>query len=56
MRPLTTVPELQDASYTLPRTMVLATTINGGLMFVMGITLCYTIGDLEQVLATPTGT
>lgn len=46
--------ELQDASYTLPRTMILATTINGGLMFVMCITLCYVIGDLNQVLATPT--
>ena len=35
--------------------MTIATTINGGLMFVMAITLCYTIGDLAQVLATPTG-
>lgn len=55
-RRLTTPPtELQDAAYTLPRTMILATTINGGLMFIMAITLCYVIGDLSQVLATPTG-
>lgn len=40
--------ELQNASYTLPRTMVLATTINGGLMFIMAITLCYTMGNLEE--------
>ena len=35
--------------------MVFATAINGGLMFVMAITLCYVIGDLTEVLATPTG-
>lgn len=39
--------ELQDASYTLPRTMVWATFINGGMMFIMCITICYCIGDLD---------
>lgn len=47
--------ELQDAAYTLPRTIVLATTVNGGLMFVMCITICYTVGDLGELLKTPTG-
>ena len=38
--------ELQDAAYTLPRSIVAATVINGFLMFIMAITICYTIGDL----------
>lgn len=39
--------ELQDAAYTLPRTIVAATFVNGALMFIMCITICYVIGDLE---------
>lgn len=42
--------ELQDAAYTLPRTMVWATIINGGLMFIMAITICYVIGDVGEGL------
>lgn len=45
--------ELQDAAYTLPRILTAATVINGGLMFIMCITICYCIGDaVEQ---TPLG-
>ena len=40
--------ELQDAAYTLPRTMFWATFINGGLMWIMAITICYTIGDVSK--------
>lgn len=40
--------ELQDAAYTIPRTLVWATFINGGMMFVMCITICYCIGDLKS--------
>ncbi|GAB7322317.1 hypothetical protein MBLNU13_g03293t1 [Cladosporium sp. NU13] len=47
--------ELQDASYRLPRVMLWATIINGGMMFVMAVTVTYCIGDLESVLSTPTG-
>ena len=39
---------MQDAAYTLPRTMVIATVVNGALMFIMTITLCYVVGDLES--------
>lgn len=39
--------ELQDASYTLPRVMLWATIINGGMMFVMAVTVAYCIGDLD---------
>ncbi|KAK6392318.1 hypothetical protein LTR65_003774 [Meristemomyces frigidus] len=47
--------ELQDASYTLPRTMIRTTLINGALGFVMIVTICYCIGDVDKVLATETG-
>ncbi len=40
--------ELQDASYLLPRILTLATLINGAMMFIMAVTICYVIGDLEQ--------
>lgn len=39
--------ELQDASYTLPRVMLWATIINGGMMFIMAVTVTYCIGDLD---------
>jgi amino acid transporter len=39
--------ELQDASYTLPRVMLWATIINGGMMFIMAVTVVYCIGDLD---------
>lgn len=39
--------ELQDASYRLPRVLLWATIINGGMMFVMAVTVTYCIGDLE---------
>ena len=47
--------EIQEASYTLPRVLVWSTVINGALMFIMAITICYCIGDLESVLSTKTG-
>ncbi|RMZ05201.1 hypothetical protein D0864_02535 [Hortaea werneckii] len=47
--------ELQDAAYTLPRVMTLATFANGLMAFVMLIAICYCIGDIEAVLGTPTG-
>ena len=47
--------ELQDAAWSLPRTIVWAVVANGAMMFILAITLCYCIGDLDSVLATPTG-
>jgi choline transport protein len=47
--------EIQEASYTLPRVLVWSTVVNGALMFVMAITICYCIGDLDSVLTTATG-
>ncbi|KAK4574910.1 hypothetical protein LTR86_000759 [Recurvomyces mirabilis] len=47
--------ELTDAAWTLPRVMTVATVLNGALMWIMLITICYCIGDAESVLTTPTG-
>ena len=47
--------ELKNASKTLPRVMIWTSVANGALGFVMLITFCYTLGDLDSILATDTG-
>lgn len=46
--------ELRDAAYTLPRAMIWTAIVNSSLGFVMLITFCMCIGNLEEVLTTPT--
>lgn len=40
--------ELKDAAYTLPRSMMWATTINGAMGWMTAITVAYCVGDLEK--------
>lgn len=47
--------ELQDASATLPKSMIWSTVLNGAFGWVLVITLCFCLGDLDDALATPTG-
>ena len=47
--------ELLDASYILPRAMMWTGFTNSTLGFLMLVTFCFHIGDVESVLATPTG-
>ncbi|KAF2724459.1 GABA-specific permease [Polychaeton citri CBS 116435] len=47
--------ELRNAAKSLPRAMILTMLFNGALGFIMVITFCYTVGDVESVLETPTG-
>ncbi|RMZ82153.1 hypothetical protein DV738_g1844, partial [Chaetothyriales sp. CBS 135597] len=47
--------ELKSASKILPRAMIWTIVVNGILGFVMLVTFLYTLGDLEQDLASPTG-
>ncbi|RMZ89218.1 hypothetical protein DV736_g3555, partial [Chaetothyriales sp. CBS 134916] len=47
--------ELKNASKTLPRVMIWTSIINGAMGFVMLVTFCYTLGNLEDALETPTG-
>ncbi|KAK3699758.1 hypothetical protein LTR37_016267 [Vermiconidia calcicola] len=46
--------ELKDASRTLPQAMIWTALINGALGFAAICTFVMSIGDLEEVLATPT--
>ncbi|KAL4888025.1 amino acid permease-domain-containing protein [Aspergillus ambiguus] len=47
--------EIKDASETLPKAMMAAVGVNGVLGFVMIITICFTLGDVNNILNSPTG-
>lgn len=47
--------ELKDASWALPRSMVATATLNYSLGFIMTITIMSTLGNVEEILVTPTG-
>ena len=47
--------ETADAAYVLPRAMMATVALNGLLGLVANITLCYCIGDIEEVISTRTG-
>ncbi|GKZ31599.1 hypothetical protein AbraIFM66950_000203 [Aspergillus brasiliensis] len=47
--------EIKDASETLPKAMMSAVGVNGILGFIMIVTLCFTLGDVNNVLQSPTG-
>ncbi|KAH2326748.1 hypothetical protein KXV29_008402 [Aspergillus fumigatus] len=50
-----TAEEIKDAAETLPKAMMSAVAVNGVLGFVMVVTLCFTLGDVDSILSTPTG-
>ncbi|KAL5382695.1 hypothetical protein PMIN02_009874 [Paraphaeosphaeria minitans] len=47
--------ELRDSSRLLPRVMFGRILINGAMGFFAVVTFCYTVGDIEAALTTPTG-
>ncbi|KAK6819479.1 hypothetical protein PG987_015962 [Apiospora arundinis] len=47
--------ELQDAAKQLPRSMIATTFLNGAMGWIMLITFCSTLGNLADVLESPTG-
>jgi amino acid transporter len=47
--------EIKNASQTLPRSIMTGVAVNGVLGFLMVITVCFTLGDVDSVLATKTG-
>ena len=47
--------ELQDASYTLPRAMVATAIFNGTLGFIMLVTFCFCLGDVDAIINSPVG-
>lgn len=47
--------ELRDASKTLPQCMIWTTVVNGALAWIIAITFCFCLGDLDSVLGSATG-
>jgi choline transport protein len=47
--------ELRDASKVLPRSMILTTIINGSMGWIILISFCFTLGNIDDVIASPTG-
>lgn len=47
--------ELKDASYTLPRAMIWTAVVNSSLGFLMLVTFCFCLGDVESAITSPTG-
>lgn len=47
--------ELKDASRILPLSMMWTAVLNGVLGWIMLVTFCFCIGDVETALETPTG-
>lgn len=47
--------EVRSASKTIPRIMIASLFFNGALGFIMLVTLCFCLGNLQDVLQTPTG-
>ena len=47
--------ELRDASAVLPKAMILTTIFNGAMGWIMIITFCMVLGNLDDVISSPTG-
>ncbi|KAL3703931.1 hypothetical protein TMatcc_009621 [Talaromyces marneffei ATCC 18224] len=47
--------EIRNAGETLPKAMMSAVVVNAVLGFVMLVTICFTLGDVDSILASPTG-
>lgn len=45
--------EIKDASIVLPRAMMWTAVINGSLGFIMLVTFCFTLGNIDDILANP---
>ncbi|KAE8392372.1 hypothetical protein ETB97_012696 [Aspergillus alliaceus] len=46
--------EIKDASETLPKAIMASVGVNGVLGLIMIVTLCFTMGDVDSILNTPT--
>ncbi|KAH8433215.1 uncharacterized protein LDX57_010849 [Aspergillus melleus] len=47
--------EVRDASSTLPKAIMSALALNGSMAFLVLITLCFTMGNVDDILETDTG-
>lgn len=47
--------EIKDASIVLPKAIMWAAAVNGGMGFAMVITFCFTMGSVYDIIESPTG-
>ena len=47
--------EIKDASIVLPKAIMWAAGLNGSMGFIMVITFCFTLGNIDDIITTPTG-
>ena len=47
--------EVKDAGRTIPKAIMSSVLVNAALGFIMVITLCFTLGDVEAISTSPTG-
>ncbi|KAJ5831699.1 hypothetical protein N7474_000010 [Penicillium riverlandense] len=47
--------EIKDASETLPKAMITSVCVNAASGFLMLVTVCFTLGDIDDILKTRTG-
>ncbi|ROW01003.1 hypothetical protein VSDG_02729 [Cytospora chrysosperma] len=47
--------EIKDASIVLPKAIMWAAAVNGSMGFVMVITFCFTMGNVSDIIDSPTG-
>lgn len=47
--------EVEDAGRTIPRSIMWSVWLNGAMGFIMAITMCFCLGDLSEIVETPTG-
>ncbi|CAF9924971.1 MAG: hypothetical protein HETSPECPRED_005709 [Heterodermia speciosa] len=47
--------EVEDAGRTVPRSIMWSVYLNGAMGFLMAITMCFCLGDLSEVVDSPTG-
>ncbi|OCT47673.1 putative amino-acid permease PB24D3.02c [Cladophialophora carrionii] len=47
--------ELRDASKVLPQSMIATTVLNGAMGWIILITFCFVLGNLDEVINSPTG-
>lgn len=47
--------EVEDAGLTIPKALMWSIYLNGAMGLLMAVTMCYCLGDLSEIIDTPTG-
>ena len=52
---MSTAEEVEDAGRTIPRALMWSVYLNGAMGLAMAVTMCFCLGDLSEIVQTPTG-